>query len=88
MHKKLLEMTFNMAQDAYYLHYNKDHTPKDPRERPVDTSDVLRWGRAWLTVLTLHDNCNGVDPGGPTLEQMVDHAMTADLDDILVAMYG
>jgi hypothetical protein len=87
MTQPLLKMTFDKAQDAYHKHYNPDHTPIHPDEE-IDIAEILCWGRAWLVTLTLWDNRFAVDPGGPTLEEMVNHSMTADLDEILIAMYG
>lgn len=79
---------FEKAQSHYREFHNTDHE----RIRPwgnFDEAYVVRYGRLWLLSLVLIDFINNtIDPGGPSFDDMIDDAFTADFDRVLEGMYG
>ena len=85
---KVLEATFNRAQEAYDHAYNEDHTPKIPYPEEYH-NEITRWGRAWLVCLTVAEHLEGhSDPGDLPIADRLNHAYNATFDDVLTAMYG
>ena len=84
----LRRQSYRFAEQQYRRCYNEHHE----RIRPYadfDEAAVVRWGRLWLLTLCVGDYINGnIDPGGPSFEEKLDDAFTADFDRVLEGMYG
>lgn len=90
--KKTIDDIRKEAYAKAEAHYQAFHNEHGERIRPYghfDESRVVLWGRLWLLSLVLRDYMNDqIDPGGPSFEEMLHDANTADYDRVLEGMYG
>ena len=83
---ELLKYTFERALAAYEPFHTKDHQRINPDDG-FDPDQVVIWGRAWYTILTV-SNWEGEDLPVLAMATRLRVIGNLDLNEVLELMYG